>query len=187
MISVWKSSRNYRYKRARKYRSFPNDKTFLESKIKRLSGGQKQRICIARALITHPKLLIADEPTSMLDPSTKANVLRLLKTLQNQHGFSMLLVTHDLTSAIKVSDRIYFLLMCFERSAYAFLSQQRIFHFATGRLFARIRSWLLEYGVVNRKKKDKTIDYRYRAFCATFHAVPSLIDDRRRQRWHATK
>ena len=67
----------------------------------------------------------------------------------------MLLVTHDLTSAIKVSDRIYFLLMCFERSAYAFLSQQRIFHFATGRLFARSQSWLLEYGVVNRKKKIK--------------------------------
>ena len=87
----------------------PNDKFFLESKIKGLSGGQKQRICIARALITNPKLLIADEPTSMLDPSTKANVLRLFKALQNQHGFSMLFVTHDLTSAIKVSDRIYLL------------------------------------------------------------------------------
>ncbi len=56
-----------------------------------------------------PALMIADEPTSMLDPSSKANVLRFLKGLQNSRGFSILMVTHDLTCAAKVSDRIYLL------------------------------------------------------------------------------
>ena len=54
-------------------------------------------------------MLLADEPTSMLDPSSKANLLRLLKSLQNSHGFSMLLVTHDLESALKVADRCFLL------------------------------------------------------------------------------
>ena len=56
-----------------------------------------------------PAVLLADEPTSMLDPSSKANLLRLLKSLQNSHGFSMLLVTHDLESALKVADRCFLL------------------------------------------------------------------------------
>jgi peptide/nickel transport system ATP-binding protein len=54
-----------------------------------------------------PKLLIADEPTSMLDASSKANVLRMLKGLQNRNGCAMMLVTHDLDSARKIADRIY--------------------------------------------------------------------------------
>ena len=53
--------------------------------------------------------MIADEPTSMLDSSSKANLNRLLKTSQNISGFSMLVVTHDLPSALKTSDRIYLL------------------------------------------------------------------------------
>ena len=82
---------------------------FLCKKIKVLSGGQKQRISIARALTMKPDVLLADEPTSMLDPSGKANLLRLLKGLQNSRGFSMLLVTHDLESAVKVADRCFLL------------------------------------------------------------------------------
>ncbi|MBT9775726.1 ATP-binding cassette domain-containing protein [Clostridium sp. MCC353] len=87
----------------------PDHDDFLKMKIRKLSGGQKQRAAVARALTMKPSLLIADEPTSMLDPSSKANVLRLLKGLQNQMGFSMLMVTHDLACAAKVSDRIYLL------------------------------------------------------------------------------
>ena len=87
----------------------PSEAYFLNTRVKKLSGGQKQRICIARALTMEPALMIADEPTSMLDPSSKANVLRFLKGLQNSRGFSILMVTHDLTCAAKVSDRIYLL------------------------------------------------------------------------------
>ena len=82
---------------------------FGRKKIRALSGGQKQRVSIARALTMEPKLLIADEPTSMLDPSSCANVLRMLKAMQNLRGFAMLIVTHDLASATKISDNIYHL------------------------------------------------------------------------------
>lgn len=82
---------------------------FLQKKIRTLSGGQKQRVALARALTMEPKLLIADEPTAMLDPSGCATVLRLLKGMQNLRGFSMLIVTHDLDSALKISDSIYLL------------------------------------------------------------------------------
>lgn len=85
----------------------PNTPEFYEKKIRALSGGQKQRVCIARALAMKPRILVADEPTSMLDASSKANLLRLLKGLQNEKGYSMLMVTHDLACAEKVSDRIY--------------------------------------------------------------------------------
>lgn len=85
----------------------PTDSSFLKKKTEELSGGQKQRVNLARALTMEPKLLIADEPTSMLDASSKANVLRLLKTIQNKEGCAMLFITHDLESARKIADRIY--------------------------------------------------------------------------------
>jgi len=85
----------------------PSSLGFMNQKVKTLSGGQKQRVSIARALTMEPKLLIADEPTSMLDASSKANLIRLLKGLQNKHGFSMLFVTHDIACAMKISERIY--------------------------------------------------------------------------------
>ncbi|MDS1002983.1 ABC transporter ATP-binding protein [Clostridium sporogenes] len=82
------------------------EKYFINKKCNELSGGQRQRISIARALIMEPTLLIADEISSMLDPSTKANILRLLKQLQNLNGFSMLYITHDINLAKKISDKI---------------------------------------------------------------------------------
>ncbi|MCB8817048.1 dipeptide ABC transporter ATP-binding protein [Desulfosporosinus shakirovi] len=85
----------------------PGDELFLDRRCHRLSGGQRQRVAIARSLVMEPKLLIADEISSMLDSSTQANVLRLLKGLQNSLGFSMLYVTHDLALARKIADRVY--------------------------------------------------------------------------------
>ena len=81
--------------------------SFLARQVGALSGGQKQRLALARALTMEPSLLLADEPTSMLDPSAKANLLRMLKGLQYRRGFSMLMITHDLYSACKISDHIY--------------------------------------------------------------------------------
>lgn len=84
----------------------PKEEYFLSKKCNELSGGQRQRIAIARSLILEPKVLIADEISSMLDPSTKANITRLLKELQNRKGFSILYITHDLYLARKISDRV---------------------------------------------------------------------------------
>lgn len=85
----------------------PYDEKFLNRKVKSLSGGQRQRLAIGRSLITRPKLLIADEITAMLDASTSANILRLLKELQTSKGFSCLYISHDLDSCLKICDKIY--------------------------------------------------------------------------------
>jgi ABC-type oligopeptide transport system ATPase subunit len=71
-----------------------------------LSGGQRQRINVARALLLKPKLLIADEPVSMVDASLRANILESLKNLHKQHGVTIIYITHDLTTAYHVADSI---------------------------------------------------------------------------------
>lgn len=70
------------------------------------SGGQLQRISIARALLTDPMLLIADEPVSMVDASLRMSIVNLFKKLKEQLGMSVLYITHDLATAYYVSDRI---------------------------------------------------------------------------------
>lgn len=98
--------RKTRIKTALKDVQLPADDLFLKRYCSSLSGGQRQRIAIARALVMKPKLLLADEITSMLDVSTQANLLRLLKGLQNSSGFAMVFITHDLHLARKISERI---------------------------------------------------------------------------------
>ncbi len=71
------------------------------------SGGMLQRVLIAAALIAKPKLVIADEPTTALDVTVQAQILRLLKTMQRDLKMSMIFVTHDLAVAAQVSDIIY--------------------------------------------------------------------------------
>ncbi len=70
------------------------------------SGGQLQRISIARALLTDPTLLIADEPVSMVDASLRMSIVNLFKKLRDEFGVSVLYITHDLATAYYVSDRI---------------------------------------------------------------------------------
>lgn len=79
---------------------------FLARHTHELSGGQLQRVAIARSLVLNPKLLIADEPVSMLDASEQAKVINLLKQIQNQRGMGLLLISHDLALVHKVADRI---------------------------------------------------------------------------------
>jgi peptide/nickel transport system ATP-binding protein len=71
-----------------------------------LSGGQRQRINVARALLLKPRLLIADEPVSMVDASLRANILESLRNLHRDHGVTIIYITHDLTTAYHVSDNI---------------------------------------------------------------------------------
>ena len=71
-----------------------------------LSGGERQRVAIARALAVEPRVLLADEPTSMLDVATRQGVLDLLARLRRERGLAILLITHDLTAARSLAERI---------------------------------------------------------------------------------
>jgi peptide/nickel transport system ATP-binding protein len=79
---------------------------FLPRHPYELSGGQRQRVAIARALAADPDLLVADEPTSMLDVSIRMGILRLLMQLKRERGLAILLITHDLASARWLAERI---------------------------------------------------------------------------------
>ena len=71
-----------------------------------LSGGQKQRVALARALIHQPRLLLLDEPLGALDALTRIEMQQLIERLWQQHGFTVLLVTHDVAEAVAVADRV---------------------------------------------------------------------------------
>ena len=71
-----------------------------------VSGGQRQRAAIARALITDPDFIIADEPVSSLDVTVQAQIIHLLKRIRDQRELTILLISHDLPMVEHVSDRI---------------------------------------------------------------------------------
>jgi peptide/nickel transport system ATP-binding protein len=84
----------------------PDPERILNSYPHQLSGGMLQRVNIAIALSTNPKLLVADEPTTMLDVTLQAQILELLRNLQQEMSLSMLFITHNLGVAAEVCDRI---------------------------------------------------------------------------------
>ena len=71
-----------------------------------LSGGQLQRIAIARALISSPSLIVADEPVSMVDASLRMSIVNLFKALRDELKVSIVYITHDLATAYYISDRV---------------------------------------------------------------------------------
>jgi peptide/nickel transport system ATP-binding protein len=84
----------------------PTGGGFLRAHIHELSGGQLQRVALARALVARPRVLIADEPTSMLDASEQARVLVVLRELQVEIGLGLVFISHDVAVVRKVTDRI---------------------------------------------------------------------------------
>src|SRR5207247_7966172 len=71
-----------------------------------LSGGQRQRVMVARSLLLRPRLILADEPVSMVDASLRATILGALHTMHLEHGISIIYITHDLATAYQISDNI---------------------------------------------------------------------------------
>lgn len=75
----------------------------------RLSGGQQQRVGIARAMAVNPKLILLDEPTSSLDPVLVLGILDILRNLANEHKRTMIIVTHEMSFAKEIADKIIFM------------------------------------------------------------------------------
>ena len=84
----------------------PNPEIIFDKYPHELSGGQKQRVMIAMALISNPKLLIADEPTTALDVTVQKEILKLLKELQRENGMGMIFITHDLGVVSEIADDV---------------------------------------------------------------------------------
>jgi peptide/nickel transport system ATP-binding protein len=113
----WKSperSRGRRRRRADRERvlallravQLPDPERLLRKYPHELSGGQRQRVMIAMALLPEPKLIIADEPTTALDVTIQAQILKLLRRLATERGVSVLFATHDLGTAWEICDRV---------------------------------------------------------------------------------
>jgi ABC-type glutathione transport system ATPase component len=79
---------------------------FSQRRPAELSGGQRQRVALARALVLRPRLIIADEPTSMLDVSIRTDIVKLMRQLKVRYGISYLFITHDLALAESFCDRL---------------------------------------------------------------------------------
>lgn len=84
----------------------PNPEIIFDKYPHELSGGQKQRVMIAMALVSNPKILIADEPTTALDVTVQKEILKLLKDLQRENGMGMIFITHDLGVISEIADDV---------------------------------------------------------------------------------
>lgn len=109
MTSVQKTEKEIAKEKALQYL----DQVGLLDKVNeypsRLSGGQQQRVGIARAMAVNPKLILLDEPTSSLDPELVLGILDILRNLANEHKRTMIIVTHEMSFAKEIADRIVFM------------------------------------------------------------------------------
>ncbi|MBF1333342.1 MAG: ATP-binding cassette domain-containing protein, partial [Leptotrichia sp.] len=93
-------------KRIEELLDFVGLKDKKKSPVSKLSGGQKQRIGIARALATHPKILLCDEATSALDPKTTKSILELLRKINREFGITILLITHEMEVVKEICNKV---------------------------------------------------------------------------------
>ena len=101
-----RSTHRERIEQALKDTGLDPDAALLASLPHRLSGGQRQRVAIARAVVCDPILIVADEPTSMLDAALRAEIAGLLRRMADQRGCGVLVITHDWGEAVKLADTL---------------------------------------------------------------------------------
>ncbi len=102
-----KEERSERIYRAMEEVKMSPPEDFLEKFPHMLSGGQQQRVVLARAMMLEPKLIVADEPVSMLDASVRVEILRLMQSLQEKHHLAVIYITHDLSTVRYFSERVF--------------------------------------------------------------------------------
>ena len=105
-LNLPSSERRERVLRALRDVGLPQPEQIIDSYPFRLSGGQRQRVMIAAALVLEPTLLIADEPTTALDVTTQAQILKLMRELQRAKGMAMLFITHDFGVVAEIADQV---------------------------------------------------------------------------------
>ena len=105
-LELRSGKKEHRVKRARELLDIVGHASKEKSSPSQLSGGQQQRVAIARALANHPKIMLCDEATSALDTRTTASILSLLKDINKNLGVTIILITHSLSVAEKVCDKI---------------------------------------------------------------------------------
>ena len=105
-LSLPRSERRARIVATLRDVGLPDPERIIDSFPFRLSGGQRQRVMIAAALVLEPTLLIADEPTTALDVTTQAQILKLMRDLQKKKGMAMLFITHDFGVVADIADRV---------------------------------------------------------------------------------
>jgi peptide/nickel transport system ATP-binding protein len=148
---------------------------FIDRHPYELSGGQRQRVAVARALAVDPDLLVADEPTSMLDVSIRMGILNLLARLKEERRLAILLITHDLASARYLAERVLVLFrgrVVEEGPSDAVV--ERPAHPYTQMLLASIAD--IEGQESSEKRQPETVEEESEKGCPFAHRCPEVME-----------